>query len=313
MFTETRSIFEALQREIGAAGPGAISRVQKAAGVGENYLRHLRLRLEAGQERGFNLGVLLLMLEALGVEKGAFFAGTFRARDPLERLRAETARLGEPPEIVARVRQLLAAAAWAPGAEAPNVRRLDDHRFGDPRHTLRLISAALDQVEAGLAPRWTALPLLAVWGSARRMVCDQPRLVEAQQALIAAYQLAEPGGDPATLGDLLQRLAYVVADRGYPRRALALTDLAILRHTVACHRRGVGRSLVDRGMWLYDLGKPRQAIEAQKAALKNLPDDEQRTRFSAFRHLGLTYRELGNPESARHYAKLAARCSDEMR
>ena len=320
MSDELRRIYRALERELRAAGPGSVSRAQKAAGVGKNYLRQLQLRLAAGEQRGFDLAVLLRVLELLEVDKEDFFADLFGgAPEPIDRLRGETARLGEPPEIVARVRLLLAGEEWRPPPQPSplsmpvTVRKLDDHRFKDARKTLQLISGALEHVEAGLEPRWAALPLLAVWGSARRMVFDQPgALDQAQQALMAAYELAEPAGDSAALGDLLQRLAYVVADRGDREPALALTDLAILRHTTAGHRRGVGRSLVDRGLWLLYLGRPRQAIEALKAALEHLPDDEQRHRFSAFQNLGLCYQKIGKPEQARHYADLAEAAVDGL-
>ncbi len=164
-----------------------------------------------------------------------------------------------------------------------------------------------------MAPRWTAVLLLAVWGSARRMVFDRPNtLDEAQQALIAAYEIAEAWGAAPILGDLLQRLGCVVADRGDRQRALALTDLALVKHATGCHQRGIARSLVDRGGWLYYLGKPCQAIEAQQAALEQLPEDERRNRFSAFQNLGLCYQELGEPDRAKHYAKLAEEISDGL-
>ncbi len=324
MIDDLLRIYQAIEREARAAGPGTLTRMLRAAGVGKNYLRQVRRRLEAGEAKSCDLAVLLRALDFLGHDRMSFFADLFGSPNPLERLRTETARLGEPPEIVARVRQLLAAGDGEslpgplPGAGAPessrrtgeglpaDVQRLDDLRFHDPRQTLELVADALRFVEAGVTPRWTAVPLLAVWGSARRMVFDRPNtLDEAQQALLAAYEIAEPWGAAALLGDLLQRLGYVVADRDHRRWALALTDLALVKHATGSHRRGIARTLVDRGMWLYYLGKPRQAIEAQRAALEQLPEDEQRHRFSAFQNLGLCYRELGEPERARRYASFA--------
>ncbi len=319
-------IYQAIEREARAAGPGTLTRMLEAAGVGKNYLCQLRLRLEAGQERSCDLVFLLRALDFLGLDKVDFFTDLFGSRNPIERLRAETARFGEPPAIVTRVRRLLAdgecepppeASPGTPNAAAPalpaDVQRLDDHRFHDPRQTLALVADALNFVEAGVAPPWTAVLLLAVWGSARRMVFDRPNtLDEAQQALIAAYEIAEPWGAGAILGDLSQRLGYIVADRGDRRRALALTDLAIVQHATGGNRRGIARSLVDRGGWLYYLGQPRQAIEAQQAALEQLPEDEQRNRFSALQHLGYFYQELGDPEQARRYAKLAEEIVDGL-
>ncbi len=316
-------IYQAIEREARAAGPGTLTRMQEAAGVGKNYLCQLRLRLESGQEKSCDLVFLLRALDFLGLDKVDFFTDLFGLPNPIERLRAETARSGEPPEVVIRVRQLQAvgdcepppeSSPGAPGAAAlalpVEIQKLDDHRFHDPRQTLELVADALNFVEAGVAPPWTAVLLLAVWGSARRMVFDRPNtLDEAQQALIAAYEIAESWGAGAILGDLSQRLGYIVADRGDRQRALILTDLAIVQHATGGHRRGIARALVDRGVWLYYLGQPRQAIEAQKAALEQLPEDEQRNRFSAFQNLGLCYQELGEPERAKRYAKLAEEIS----
>ncbi len=321
MHGELWRIYRALDLEMRRAGPGSLSRIRKAARVGKNYFRELGLRLEAGAERGFDLAVLLRALAALGRDRRDFFTDLYGPPDPIARLRTETARLGEPLLIVTRARQALAGENDCPreetlpfdGAGFPDARKLDDHRFKDPRQTLGLIAGALEMVAAGLSPRRGALPLLAVWGSARRMVFDQPgALEEAQQALVTAYELAEPSGDPALLGDLLQRIAYVVGDRGDRERALELTDRALVQHTTACHRRGVGRSLVDRGMWLYYLGNPRQAITAQKAALEHLPEDERRNRFSALQGLGLYYQSLGETEQARRYASLAGEAVDGL-
>ncbi|MCP4249048.1 MAG: tetratricopeptide repeat protein, partial [bacterium] len=102
------------------------------------------------------------------------------------------------------------------------------------------------------------------------------------------------------------------ADRGERRWALALTDLAIVRHATGCHHRGIARSLVDRGMWLYYLGEPRQAIEAQQAALEQLPEDEQRNRFSALQNLGLCYQGLGETRQAWRCANLAVELVDGL-
>ena len=137
----------------------------------------------------------------MGRDKVDFFTDLFGSPNPIERLRAETAKLGEPPEIVTRVRQLLADGEYEAPESSPaagvigfpqrgiheglpaDIKKLDDHRFHDPRQTMELVAGALDFVEAGVAPRWTAVLLLAVWGSARRMVFDRPNtLDEAQQA-----------------------------------------------------------------------------------------------------------------------------------
>ena len=108
MIEDLLRIYQALEREARAAGPGTLTRMQEAAGVGKNYLRQLIARLEAGQEHSYDLGFLLRTLDFLKLERADFFADLFGPPEPFERLRAETAHFGEPPEIVTRVRRMFA-------------------------------------------------------------------------------------------------------------------------------------------------------------------------------------------------------------
>ncbi len=68
----------------------------------------------------------------------------------------------------------------------------------------------------------------------------------------------------------------------------------------------VGKTLVDRGLWLRKLGRLRDAIKMQHRALDLLGTDEYRHRFSALQMLGLSHRELGDLERAQEHAGLAA-------
>ncbi len=301
MIDEIRRVYLELDRLLDAAGHGAISRTQTAAGVSESYLRDLRARLAGGRAKGYDLGVLLRMLEALGVDRGMFFGRLYGAADPIGLCQLEARRLGEPPEVVAKVRDLLRLEEWQPLPEVPqSIRDLDAHRYRNAVEVREIARGELVKVGAGLAPLSSGIPLLAVYGSALRMTDDYD---PAQQALVAALELAEPAGDLSTLGDLLQRLAYVVADRCTDhRRALKLAERATDCHLRAGDLNSVGKTFVDRGLWLYKLGRLEEAIRMQHTALEHLQAEEHRHRCAALQGLGVYHRELGDPVSAQEDA-----------
>lgn len=311
MIDELRRVYGVLDRFLEAAGPGAATRAQIAAGLGESYVRDQRNRLAAGKDERYNLSALLRLLRALGVAPGVFFAKIYGSLDPIALTQLETRQLGEPPEIVARVREVLLLEEWQPLGEVPeHVRGLDAHRYRDAHQAVSFIRTELEEVVAGLRPLAWGVPLLAVYGSALRMIEDHDG---AQQTLVTALELAEPTGDEATLGDLLQRLAYVVADRcGDYRRSSQLSRRATDFHTLADDSNSVGKTLVDRGLWLYELGRPDEAIRMQQRALRRLAADEHRNRFSALQLLGLAYRECGDLERAHKYASLAAELAPQV-
>ena len=304
MIEEIRRVYRELDRLLSQAGYGTISRIQNAAGVSNSYLRDLRSRLEAGQEKGYDLGVLLRILEALEVDRTIFFGRLYGLRDPIALCQLEARRLGEPPEIVAKVRDLLRLETWQPLTELPAaIRDLDAHRYRDANEAREIARGELVKVAADLAPLSWGIPLLAVYGSALRMTDAYD---EALQALVTALEVAEPTGDLSTLGDLLQRLGFVVADRrGDYRRASALATRATDFHVRAGDLNSVGKTFVDRGLWQYKRGDLQEAIRMQQAALEYLEKDEHKNRCAAFHNLGVYHRKLCELEKAQEYALLA--------
>ncbi len=305
MITEFRRVYRELFALVEARGHGAIGRIQAEAGLGESYLRDLRERLAAGRERRYDLAALLRILRVLGVDPGAFFGKIFGSRDPIALTQLESHRLGEPQEVVARVRDLLLLEEWQPLAELPeHVRRLDAHRYRDAREAGRFARTGLEEVAAGLCPLAWGIPLLGVYGSALRMTEDHD---EALQALVTALELAERFDDQTALGDLLQRLAYAVADRcGDYLRSARLAARATDFHLLAGDMNAVGQTFVDRGRWLYQLGRLEEAIRIQGRALELLEADEHKYRFSALQILGLSHLELEELERAQEFAASAA-------
>ncbi len=301
---EIRRIYRALDGLLDAAGHGALKQVQAAAGVNESYVRDLRARLRAGNARGYDLGTLLPMLEALGVDHRTFFGHLFNVPSSIGLCQLEAHRLGEPPAVVAKVRDLLLLEEWQPLPELPEpIRELDAHRYRDANEAVASARGDLIKVGAGLLPPAWGVPLLGVYGSALRMTdAYDPAL----QTLVAALEAVEPKRDLATLGDLLRRLSYVVAGRSADhRRAHALARRATDCYVQLCNRNRVGKTFFDRGLWLYKLGELEEAVRMQLAALNYLDDDKHRHRFGALHGLGIYHRELGDLERAECYADRA--------
>ncbi len=304
MIDEIRRVYRALDQLLAASGHGAIARTQAAAGVGASYLRDVRARLAAGRAQGYDFGILLRMLGALDVDRRTFFGRLFGTPGPIALCQLETRRLGRPPELVARVRDLLRLEEWRPLPEVPRaIRDLDAHRYVDANEAQTIARGELAKVAAGLGPLSHGVPLLAVYGSALRMTDDYE---DAQQVLVTGLEVAEPTGDLTTLGDLLQRLAYVVAGRcGDYRRASRLARRATDFHVQARDLNSVGKTFVDRGLWLYKLGELEEAIRMQQTALEYLAADEHHNRFAALHILGVCHRELRDLENAQAHADRA--------
>ena len=90
-----RRVYLELDRLLAAAGHGAIKRTLTAAGVGPSYLRDLRRRLGAGQETGYDLGVLLRILEVLEVDDRLFFGRVLGSAGAVESQRLALEHLDE--------------------------------------------------------------------------------------------------------------------------------------------------------------------------------------------------------------------------
>jgi tetratricopeptide (TPR) repeat protein len=103
----------------------------------------------------------------------------------------------------------------------------------------------------------------------------------------------------------LQRAASIVGDRGNFGDAFSLAREATDWHLLGGNMVGVGRTFVDRGMWLYYLENYQEAIAMQERALHALPATELRYRFAALQGLGLYHKALGDLETAQHFSEQA--------
>ncbi len=256
------------------------------------------------------------MAARLGRGRKIACAGWFQPGCSISASRAAAATTaGNSAAIVGLVRQRLAAVA-AGGEErsleeeiaavdsTKLLKRLDAERYKNPRRAVNLAVKVVDRVDVADLPT-----LLGVAGSAYRLW--KVRLDEAQHCIHAGMEIAEEKGDRSTVGDLLQRLSYVIGDRGTYADALGISERAMTIYLRLGNMARVGQTQVDHAMFLNYLGRYKEAIEASKAALMLLPESEVRHRFSAHQHLADTYRKLGKLEKALHHVKVASKSASE--
>ena len=284
-----RDFIQAIDAELERRGWGSIARMERALGVEDQGWWQNRRR-----SRDLYIGPMMQILDHLGLDPVLFMRKVVGYQGGVELDRPH----GKPPEFVQlawkRFREVDAEAGTLdPGS----LRLLDRMRFEKPQEA---VDQAVSWIE--FCPRDVLPSLLGAAGSALRFLI---RLDEAEHALYAAVRMAEELADQQTLGELLQRLAYVVFEKNEKERALSLAEMATMAHLRCANRIGVGRSLVDQGQWLRSLGRYQQAIAVQRMALEWLPEEEQHNRAAAFLELAQTRRALGQVEEAFKSLELA--------
>lgn len=306
---------ETLQRRFRAAGHGSITRVQKALDLGAGYFKDQR----RPDRRRVDLRVLLRALEVLGVAPADFFAEALGPADVVDGLRSEAAtlerRLKRLPRILERVDEEWSGRSKTGKAErrseteeTAELAELEKLRFENPNRVIRRAPGVLRRLGKARMP-----VLLGICASAYRAL---GRTDQALVTLARALRDAETLGDLATVADLLQRASYLVADGGGYERALALSERATLTYVRTTDLIGIGKTLVDQGIWLDYMGRRQRAIRAYESALeKYLPaghqrGDVRRNRFSALMNLGALHLRLGELQRARGYADAARAESD---
>ncbi len=177
--------------------------------------------------------------------------------------------------------------------------QLDDARYDDPAAVVAEVARLIAERRFDRRELYRAL---AVSASAHRLMGE---LDVAHRQLALAF--VEARDRPEALGDLLQRFSYVVADRGDHFGAYRLTQRAMRAHSFTGDRVGVGKALVDQGLWLERLGRVEVAVMAFEAALKHwLPRGTAvRHRLSAFQGLAVCHQKLGRPRLAAKFLERA--------
>ncbi|MCB1036958.1 MAG: hypothetical protein KDD47_24235, partial [Acidobacteria bacterium] len=203
-----------------------------------------------------------------------------------------------------RVRERLGRPLGDPGLGPAFLEALDRKREEDPD------AAEAEALWAvGHLPRKLLPHLLGVGGSTYKL---QMRQRAAYHALHFGLTLAREAAAPLQAADLLQRLGYVVSAEEDYQRALELAEQAAwiyLRHGQTA---GVGKALVDQGIWLHYLGRTQEAIPTQEAALELLPAGPGRNRCAAHQCLAQFHFSLGRLEPALAHIEQAEALKDAL-
>ncbi len=283
----SRRLIEALDDEVRSLGRGSITEMELALGRKET-----KGWWQGRVKRGYVTSAQLFgIFEFLGLNPARFIRQVLGNEGELELHRPK----GDPPEIVHR--------AWARfhddgGLEGTlgkdTVTTLDRMRYEEPQRAIDQATALIKYCPRELVPH-----LLGVAGSAWRLLVQ---LDKAEHAICAALQMAQRLDDDQMVGELLQRLSYVLLERGELEVALGAAERASSFHLRCDNIEGVGKTLVDQGIWLRALGKREAAISVLRLALKLLPEEERHNLAGALQTLGTCFRELGEPEIALEYA-----------
>ncbi|MCB1053968.1 MAG: hypothetical protein KDD11_00465 [Acidobacteria bacterium] len=229
---------------------------------------------------------LFEVLDHLGLDRIAFLRRHVGRADGLELNQPP----GPVPPLVHRALERAHQGRETRGLGANFVDALDEQRYDDPQGVVRTAQWAVDLIELALLPR-----LLGIIGSAHRLLLE---VDEAEHYLHAAVEACQLHGDDVCLGNLLRRYSYVLGDRTDYAGALRLAEqgtLLLLRHGDGI---GLGKGLVEQGLWLHYLGRDQLAVKSLQAALLHLPRDLERYRFSAFQTMGLAFQAAGDSDHA---------------
>lgn len=292
--SDAERLVDALDREIRARGYGAVTEASAAVGRERSWWNQV---MRAGD---LKVSQLLGLLRHLGRHPALFLRRVLGSPGGWEVDRPR----GEEPELV--------AAAWerlrerdgkrGSGGETPPtgtvteryLETLDRQRYDQPEEVLSSAKWAVKRADPSLLPA-----ILGVAGSAWRMRMDLDR---AEHCLQAGMAMAEELEDDAALARLVQRLSYVLADRGDRERALRMAERAAVLFVRVEDEVGLAKATVDQGIWLYYLGRYGASIRSCRAGLGRLGEDAPpESRCGALQVLAMSHLELGEPEEALEY------------
>ncbi len=278
--SRSKSVLDAMDRVVRSEGFGSVRRAERAVGKTRSWWQG---RVRAGD---LQLSDMLAILDHCGLDEGTFLNKSLGKEDSLGLDRPT----GDPPEIVTRAQERLAKGKKAPGLPGEFLSSLDEERYSDWDKAAEMALWAVDKIEDALLPR-----LLGVAGSTYRL---QMRLREAHHSIYTGLKLVRAHHDPLAEANLIQRLAYVVADHGHHKAALCLSRSAAWAYLEQGDRAAMGTALVDQGIWLSHLGQFPEAIELQHLSLEFLLPGQQRSRCAAYQALAIAHDQLGELREA---------------
>ncbi|MCP3961909.1 MAG: hypothetical protein GY719_29045 [bacterium] len=194
----------------------------------------------------------------------------------------------------------------------PYLEYLDRLRYDEaPRAAKRAEIVATRVLPALPGPQEDRISLLClalgVFGSARRV---KGRFTPASRAFRLALELARRHGLQLEAAQLLQRASYLTRDLGHSDRGLLLLREALEIYVDIDSSRGIGMTLVDRGMLYAYLGQPAEAVPVLQRALEILDGtavEIPRTHLSAYQLLTYAFEKLGDLEAAEAHLERGVR------
>ena len=261
---------------------GALTEAERKAQVFPSYVRK---RKDAGT---IDLRKMLAVLEAFNEHPARFFRRVFPNRENDYRTFIEPPT-GPQPDIIEQAQRRMASSSPS-SIPRSHLEELDRLRYDEPERAKQGVVSALDFVSHD-----DVAFALGVWASAQRMLLN---LSEAGHGLHAGLDIADSKKDLLARGDLLQRLACVVADNGMYAEALALATGSTDARARTGDLHAVGRSLVSRGEWLYYLEHYEESIAMHRQALPLLAPFDHIHKATVWQDTALCLRAQGNHEEA---------------
>ncbi len=305
----------ALQRRFRAAGHGSITRVEEALSLGTGYFKDQR----RPSRRRVDIKVLFRALEVLEVDPADFFADALGPADAVDGFRSEAAALRRKikpkPKILTLIENLTPAdGGTAADGETIALAPLDALTTESPKLVVRRCHLVVRQLQSPQIPA-----LLGICASAHHLSgrLDAAQVILAE-GLDHAEDLEDPAAIAAAIGDLVQRASHIVAARGDLERALTLSERATLAYVEIGNLAGIGKTLVDQGIWLRDLGRLERAVSALTSALDDYfpaagdGADVGQSRATGLLHLALAYHQLGEMRAAQQLAEQTRAADDDL-
>lgn len=281
-----RRIVKELWRIFKSRGYGAIARTQRKMGVGASYFKDWK-----SDRSAIDLERLAAALEVLEVKAADFFQSALQERG-----------VAKPAELPGR-RPLGAliyderSTGKIEGKGPHDLKRLDRLRLDNPKEALAYAEAAL-----ALAEDAQVADLLGLYGLTLRRL---GKLDEAQHSIHRAIDHAQRLGDPLAEARQIQRQAFLAADRGLPREAIAWTSRALSMFLVESDLAAVGRCFVDLGGWYFRLEEYQRSAQSLKSSEALLAENDHANRFSMELGLAFCHLALGEIEEAFARARAA--------
>lgn len=310
---EVEALYAALKGRFRARGHGSIKKTEQALGLQKDYYSKNRRR---GR---LDTGVLISTLRCLDVDLGEFFGEVFgdghrgdgrrgdeAARDPDGEaggvaLVGELETAGESMLRRAAKKSVAMAVEPSGGPSRRDFRdwlaRIDDLRYTQPDAAIVEAWSRVDEIPAGMEA-----PYLAVLGSCYRMIGN---LGYARECL--TWAMERSGGDDDVLGDVYQRLSYVLAYEGDHAEAVGLTQKACGLYVRSGNWPRVGRALVDQAHSLFYLDELDKAEAALAAAQPHVRDEDLRYTFSIEQYASTIAARRGDVEGCLEHAERARR------